>query len=72
MLSVSGSFSFDITVVSTRGLHHARPELRLFVQRVVLGALQLVDVNAGCCGQAAVMTDEQVKSLKRKRNTKQG
>ncbi len=41
------------------------------MQRVAVGAFQLVDVYAGCCGQAAVMADEHVKRLfGRKRQNK--
>lgn len=56
---------------STRRLHHARPELRLFVQRVAVGAVQLVDVYTWCCGQTAVMADKHVKRLygRKKKNT---
>ena len=50
-------------VLSTRRLHHACPELRLFVQRVIVRAVQLVDVNTGRRGQTAVMADEHVKGL---------
>lgn len=58
-------------VLGTRRLHHARPELRLFVQRVIVRAVQFVDVNAGRRGQTAVMADEHVKGLhgrKKKKN----
>ncbi len=50
-------------VFATGGLHHARPELRLFVQRVAVWAVQLVDVYTGRRGQAAVVADEHVEGL---------
>lgn len=33
------------------------------MQRVVVRALQLVDVHTGCSGQAAVVADKHVKGL---------
>lgn len=49
--------------VLTCRLHHAGPEPGLLVQRVVIGAAQLVDVHAGRCAHAAVVADEHVEIL---------
>lgn len=53
----------------TGRLHHAGPELGLFVQRVIVGAAQLVDVHTGWCAHAAVVADEHVKILQEDRDT---
>lgn len=47
----------------TGRLHHAGPEAGLLVQRVVVGAAQLVDMHAGRRAHAAVVADEHVEIL---------
>lgn len=44
-------------------LHHAGPEPGLLVQRVVVGAAELVDVHAGWRTHAAIVADEHVEVL---------
>lgn len=44
-------------------LHHAGPKLGLLVERVIIGATELVDMHTRWSAHAAVVADEHVKIL---------
>lgn len=62
----------DVSPGLTGCLHHAGPEFGLLVERVVLGAAELVDVHAGRGAHAAVVADEHVKVLAGKTQGREG
>lgn len=64
--------STDTSTELTGCLHHAGPKLRLLVERVIIGATELVDMHARWSAHAAVVADEHVKILQRRERRVRG